>query len=292
MNKPKDDSKKIKNEVIKYNDESHELPFLNPKKITQGQTKILRLVDDLIRNNLFLRSLKRIIRIQNKWQKQYEKGGYYEWTHEEQAEHDSSGDEAIKIIDEYEKLKKRAKKLVYKDDYNKIQRKIAWRYGLDSYLINLALARYKKDRHSVSNYLIEGGDMCRVHSDYNEEIMPLNKGDDFFKLNSRRELELIVYPASIRIHKNASKRDVLDFIEKNWWIIDMTLKEYGEKSYRARKRKYDQKMIDFIWANRYLPVKKLKEKIEVEFPKNGLVYYEIMKLIQLEKHKRFGYFEI
>jgi len=278
-------------ETIKYNDENHELPFLNPKKITQGQTKILRLVDDLIRNKLFIRSLKRVIRVQNKWAKQFERGNYYAWTPEEKAEHDYFNDEAGKIIDEYEKLKKRANKLIHSKDY-KNKEKIASRYGLDSYLINLAIARYKKDNHSVSRYLMEGGDMCRIHADFDEQMSVFNKGDDWIRMKPINQLEIIVYPLSIAIHRNASKRDVLDFIEKNWWFINKSSVESDEKTYRARKRKHSPEVLDFIWQNHSLPAIKIKQKLDEKFPKNGFVYYEISKIIQLEKTKRLGNFEL
>ncbi len=276
---------------IEYNDENHELPFLNPKQITQGQTKMLRLVDDLIRNKMFMRSLKRVIRARKKLHEQYEKGGYNEWTKEERAEHDFINKELGEIIDEYEKLKRRTRKVLHDKQY-RAKEKIASEYGLDDYLIELAIARYRKDTHATSNALIEGGDMCRIHGDLDDQISNFNKGDDWIKLHPRKQIEMIAYPISIAIHRNASKRDVLDFIEKNWWFINKPMKESEDKTYRARKRKYDQKMLDFIWQNHSLPSTKLKEKLDKEFPKNGLVYYEISKLIQLEKQKRLGYFEI
>ncbi len=280
-----------KDNSIQYNDDRHELPFLNPKQITQGQTKMLRLVDDLIRNKLFMRSLKRVIRARNKLYKQYDKGGYKEWTKEEQAEHDFINKELGEIIDEYEKLKRRTHKVLHDKQY-KVKEKIASVYGLDGYLIELAIARYKKDTYATSNALIQGGDMCRIHSDLDDQISNFNRGDDWIKLHPRKQIEMVAYPISIAIHRNASKRDVLDFIEKSWWIINKPMKESEDKTYRARKRKYDQKMLDFIWQNHSLSSVKLKEKLNKEFPKNDLAYYEMSKLIQLEKQKRLGYFEI
>jgi hypothetical protein len=291
MGNTADDYQKKIEEIGKKLEEEPELLFHNPEKFTQGKTKILRLIDDLIRNKLFLRSLKRVIREQDKWRKRFEKGNYYAWTKEEQAEHDYFNKEAGEIIEEYQKLKKRTKKLMHTREY-KIKQKIAWRYGLDSYLINLAIAKYKKDAYSVASHIDEGGDMCRVHSDYQDEVMPLNTGEDFSKMNAKKQLGLIAYPVSIGIHRNATKRDVLDFIEKEWWIVNNALKDYEEKPYRARKRKHDQKMLDFIWENRSLPATKLKDKLDVEFPKNGIAYFEVSKLVQLEKQKRLGYFEI
>ena len=291
MSKGQDEFKRKIKEIIEYNDENHELPLLNPKVITQGQKKLLRLIDDLIRNKIFLRSLKRVIRLQDKWNEMVTKGNYYTWTAEERAKHDHFNNEAGRIIEEYEKLKKRADKIVHSKEYL-LKQKIAWRYGLDADLIQLTISRYKKDRQAVSTYLIEHGDMCRVHADLDDQLSAFNKGDDWIKLKPRKQLELISYPFSLGIHRNATKRDVLDFIEKNWWIISKGMRELDEKPYRARKRKHEQTMLDFIWNHRSLPAIKLKEKLDIDFPKNGLAYYELSKLIQLEKRKRLGYFEM
>jgi len=292
MAKEQDEFKKKIQEIINTLEDNPKEPVLNPKQITQGNIKIVRLIEDLIRNKIFLRLLKKVIKEQEKWYKKFEKGNYDKWTKKEKEEHDYWNKEAGEIIDEYEKLKIRAKKLTHNKEY-KHKQAIAWKYGLDMPLINLAIALYKNDRSfSTVNYLLEGGDMVRVHSDYQDEIMPLNKGEDFSRLSSKKQLELITYPVSIRIHRNASKRDLLDFIEKQWWIIDGAIKEYDEKPYRARSRKHSQKMLDFIWKNRSIPIANLKKKLDEEFPNNGLVYYELSKIIGLEKQRRLGIFEI
>ena len=290
MNKKEDSAKNELRENTESNYENQEFPFLYVEKMTQGQKKIIRLIDDLIRNKPFISCLKRLMQIQNKSQKRYG-AGYNTLTKEQRTEFNNFHKEADAIIDEYEKLKKRTKKLLHNREY-KIKQKIAWGYGLDSYLINLAIARYKKDKYEVSTYLMEGGDMCRVHADLGKEMWPFNRGEDFSKMDIKRQLELIAYPISIGIHRKASKRDILDFIEKEWSIISISIKDYEEKSYRARKRKHSQKMLDFIWENRSLPINKIKKNLDIEFPQNGIVYYEINKLIQLEKQKRLKHLEI
>jgi len=260
-------------------------------KTTQGQAKLLRLIDDLIRNRFFLRSLKKVMRLQDKTRAQFQKGNYYTWTPEEKKEHDDINRALGEIIPEYEKLKKRADKVMHSLEYKEKQ-KIAWRYGLDGSLISLAISRYRGNNELPMDLWGASPDMCAINSDLEERMYTFNKGMDWLQLNPNKQLHLFAYPFSVSIHRNATKRDVIDFIEKNWPLIDKIKFEMDEKSYRARKRKYDQKMLDFIWLNRSLPAKKLKTALDSQFPKNNLVYYELSKLIQLEKQKRLGEFEI
>ncbi len=277
--------KNKKRKVIKFTGENHEFPFRDLSSVTQGEYKMIRLVDGLIRNQVFMNLLEQIIRPMDELQELRKKDEHYLQRPERKEEWKIYIKEKYKIIDEYEKLRKRARKLINNKLY-KIKEKIALEYGLDDYLIDLAIARYKKDRFWVSNILLESGGMCRIHGDLEENVFPLNKGDDFSKINPKKQLELLAFPLSIAIHRKATKRDVLDFIEKDWSWISTFMKDYENKSYRGRKRKYSQKMLDYIWQSRSLPVKKIKEKIDIKFPEIRLAYYEISKIIYLEKQRR------
>jgi hypothetical protein len=129
--------------------------------------------------------------------------------------------------------------------------------------------------------------MCRMRLSLEDEMRPLNKGEEIVYLQPNRQLELLSYPVSVGIHRNASKRDVLDFIEKHWVKIDSQLRQsYDEKAMRARQRKHDQKLLDFIWENRNLSSTEIKKKLDKQFPKNGLVYYEINQIVRQEKKRR------
>ena len=58
------------------------------------------------------------------------------------------------------------------------------------------------------------------------------------------------------------------------------------KPLRIRKRKHNKGLINLIWENRGLNLKKIKEKINLAYPNNGLIYSEIQDLITYEKKKR------
>jgi len=127
--------------------------------------------------------------------------------------------------------------------------------------------------------------MCRVVNEFDEQIIPFNEGDDFIHLMPNKKSELIAYPVSIKIHSLASERDIIDFIEKRWpWIDNMLRESEEQKTLKIRrKRKHSQDLLDFIWENKDVSAKVIKSKLDEKFPKNGLAYYEISKLIQSEK---------
>jgi len=115
---------------------------------------------------------------------------------------------------------------------------------------------------------------------------------DLFMYNLTKDKNLVIkslincFPVAIALHKFSTKRDLLDFIEKEWNTIEEILSRYREKPYRGRNKKIDWDMVDFIWENRNLRSKEIKEKLNAEFPQNGLVYNDILKIISLEKKKR------
>lgn len=253
----------------------------NDLKETQGHRKMLRYLQDLIRNKDFQRNLKRYRHLSKK---DMPEGMYQNWTPEQQQKHDYINKEIGEIIDNYEILRKRCKKLL-KDNRFKIAEDIADTYGLDYELLGVLETLKENDKKKA--WLLEHfefeTDMCRFLNIADETLHPFNKGEDIIHLRPYRQLNLLSYPAAVLIHKKASKRDTLDFIEKRWpwikqWLDDKTLK--------YKPRKISQEILDFIWEKRSLPAKKIKEKLDESFPHNGLVYFEISKIISLEKRRR------
>lgn len=253
----------------------------NELKETQGHRKMLRYIQDLSRNKDFQGSLKRYNRLSRIDRPE---GMYPDWTPKQQKEHDYINKELGEIIDGYEILRKRCKKLL-KDSKFEIAEYIADAYGLDYELLGVlnTLKENNKEKEWLLEHFEFETDMCRFLNIADEELSPLNKGEEIIYLKPHRQLNLLSYPAAVLIHKKASKRDVLDFIEKRWpwikqWLDDKTLK--------YKPRKISQEVLDFIWERRGLPAKKIKEKLDESFPHNGLVYFEISKIISLEKRRR------
>lgn len=249
---------------------------------TQGHIKMLRYIEDLIRNRDFKSVLKKLRRSSKN--NDIPVGSYCDWTPEQQKKHDYINDELGSIIHGYELLRKRCKRIMR--DKNFIYREeIASYYGLDHDLLDIAILMIKKEEN-IFPRATEPADMCKLMDVYDEEMNPENKGDEIIYLNLSRQTTITAYPVAVGIHPKASKRDVLDYIEKRWKWIDSALRSAKQKPLRIRKRKYSLAMTDFIWENRNLPAKMIKERLDKKYPKNGFVYYEISKIIQLENIRR------
>jgi hypothetical protein len=246
------------------------------RKKTQGETKMIRYIDDLVRNEEFKRDMK----LMEKYRK-------------EMDSKDLDYKELNSIIASYEKLKKRSNK-VFKDKFLKKRNEISEKYLIDSHELFYAEAllnpqKYKS--HDIVGFMksLADPDMCKLVNMLDDELNPENKGDEIIYLNPNKQSFLNAYPVAICIHPRASKRDVLDFVEKRWkWIEPIAAEYAGYKKLKYGKRKFKQELLDFIWENRTLPTKQLLSQLETQFPGNQLVYYELRKLIQLEANKRIG----
>jgi hypothetical protein len=251
-------------------------------KTTQGHEKMLLYIQKLIRNKFFIDELKKI-----KESDPEPKGMYDTWTKEQKERSDFINKELGGIIEDYLKVKQRCEKL-YKDKRWELQEKLTYEYGIDLHLLAYVRCLLDEEYKNIASHFEDYAEMCRIVNEFEEQIIPFNPGDDFIHLDPSKKTELIAYPVSIKINSLASKRDVMDFIEKRWNWIDNTLRQSkDEKALKIkRKRKHSQALLDFIWENRELPAMAIKKKIDKKFPNNGLVYYEISKLIQLEKMER------
>ena len=99
------------------------------------------------------------------------------------------------------------------------------------------------------------------------------------------------YPVSVRISPYASKRDILDYIERFFPYILHTQKDYIDKNIKIGKFKTRKTNIqernDFIYKNRNLPRKEIMSLVGDKFGPNAVIDYGyIGKIISLEKKKR------
>lgn len=157
------------------------------------------------------------------------------------------------------------------------------------------------------------------------ELLDLNPkltlSNDILTKNKNIILEALTncYPIAIAIHKFSTKRDLLDYIKKNWHSIESILinrrkEEYTKKlekyidikrfkkldwevrknfikklftkPYIGRLKKINWELTDFIWENRNFKSKEIKKKLDNKFPNNELIYNDILKIISLEKKRR------
>jgi len=243
---------------------------------TQGSIKFKQYIEDLLRNKHFMNTAKKLMATYNS----------------KIPSNDDTYKEVEVLIKEYKKLDIKSKKWLKKNyaELDRLSSVMAEEYGLDSELLRpvlISLTTMKEGEFKQSLlYDILLSDLC-LCIDNNDELLNPVFPKIPLALDPRRQDHLKTFPVSIDIHKFATKRDILDFIEKKWPWIEERLGQYRDyKNIKFRKRKSDRKIIDFIWDNRKLPAKKLKVLLDKEFPKNGLVYYEFSKIISQEKRRR------
>jgi hypothetical protein len=215
-------------------------------KITQGEEKLERHIQDLIRNKDFLKKFKRLKRLQKK---------------EQSLDDDFWNKEYANLIIEYKKLRKRSSRLINNDYWN-LKMKISEIYRLDNYQINYIECLLDPDFFSAYLTTAKGNaenDMCKILETNEIEIFPSDNHQNLTYFNHRTQLFFNAYPIGIFIHPKASKRDVLDFIEKKWSKIENEyLRAIEEKKLKYGKRKHSQKLLDFIWSNKHLKSKDIK----------------------------------
>jgi hypothetical protein len=239
-------------------------------KETQGHRKMLQRVEDLRRNKNFLKYLKK-----------YEKNS--------KANDEIIGNGWGKLLNEYLALNDKAERFLkkYHGKFYKSMEGMAEGYGLDDALVGYIRALEKQSGYANEDVV----DMCRWDDSYDK-----NNSDPFepnnlpLLMRPRDKIHSIAYPVSIEIHRFAAKNDVLDFIEKNWERIYVnSLGIHTDyKPVRFRKRKLSREIVDFIWDNKSKKGKEVKKLLDEKYPHNGIVYYEIPKIISIERERRLG----
>lgn len=89
-----------------------------------------------------------------------------------------------------------------------------------------------------------------------------------------KRLSIVLYPIHVCISAMATKRDVLDYLAKNWHEIRTLLDSYHKGPPTIRKRRKAARD-EFIWEHRGVPSKELADMVRDRFPGESLEYFEI-----------------
>lgn len=172
--------------------------------------------------------------------------------------------------------------LVYRKEYQNKQkgfrerRRLCVRYGLSSHDFD-ALRLPIDGRTFLQDEL---PDMCVIEKS-TKRYKLLDKHN--FHLNIVEAIDDEIYPIHLKIHRFASKRDLLDFVEHNWKRIGRHLIQK-----RVRVRKTPREIVDFIWYHKDKGTKEIKKLMNerFEFRKDKPAYFEINKILSQEKKRR------
>lgn len=100
------------------------------------------------------------------------------------------------------------------------------------------------------------------------------------------------YPISIKIHPDASQRDVLSYVKSEWKRIEAAQVRYPTHSKKAVKNSkvnvndQNKRIADFIYKNRALPLKEIQRKLSTDLGVTTKDHGEIGKIRSLEKKRR------
>lgn len=188
-------------------------------KQTQGNKKLNQIIGDLKRNAYFLRSLNSI-------RKELAEQKDSDIRKEDEVEGELT-DRLMEITKEIENISEYYKSTRSKT--GKIVDSLIDRYAIDPELITeLSVSQIlQKDNPNIDGYY----DMCKVIDLY-DQLNNADFGDPPIQLDRQLQQEFRVYPVHLQIHRLASKRDVLDYIEKRWDFIESFLDSYRDKKPR------------------------------------------------------------
>lgn len=243
----------------------------NEIKKTQGHLKMVQYLEDLKRNKYLMGKIRKF-------------PSYFPAnpTSEEEARQKFQ-EELFNKYREFESMAKEGLEK-YPESFDAMFEELAEDYGIDDDLIGMLVMAHVVQKESVE--LGDIHDMCILTDSYDENLNEVYGPPSPIQINYKKRAHIRAYPISIDINKFASKRDVLDFIEKRWDIIENYLSTYRNKKPRFRKRAIDRKLTDLIWDNRNKKLKEIKTIIDERFPENTLVDHEIYKIIGQEKIRR------
>lgn len=129
-----------------------------------------------------------------------------------------------------------------------------------------------------------------------EEDLPDGDDPDFNLRahNEMMEIKLGRYPIALRIHPEASQRDIVEYIKKHWLEIKFYQDQYVSKNKKAsfknsktKENPWKKERRDYIYENRHLLRKKIMELVTTKFgPHRNIDQGHIGKIISLEKKRR------
>jgi hypothetical protein len=258
----KDDPKAFEEvvELRKWMDVNPHVFTFPKEKTTQGQKKIKQLLEDIRRNKKFAQKISPLTKAKPKYKPEdlHLLYGMYQ--------------------NYFTMLQVFRKKFLLFDTNYKLRRAICREYGIDAQLLDWLVHASKEGRLEGWDFSeATSDDVCFLEIAESETLIDIHT----FHLTKVDQTDRAVYPVRINLHRFASKRDVLDFVEKRWDYISTHLKEK-----RIKKRKLPRGVNDFIWKNREKKAKEIASLINDIYPQFSFTYSEVSKILTDERKRR------
>lgn len=259
----KDDPKALAElaDLRKWMDENPGMFEFPEEKKTQGQKKLKQILEDARRNATFSKKVRQLAKAKPKYTSKHLEFLYAAYR------------KYLFLLATFRK-----EFLLSVKNYQ-LRRALCRDYGIDPVLLDRLVHAARNDRLEGWDFSEEtSGDMCMVETKDDADLI-----EDIhnFHLTTVDQTDREVYPIKLSIHRFASKRDVLDFVDKQWNLISPYLEEK-----RIKERKLPREVLDFIWKHKNKKAKDIAELVSDKYPKHSLVYYEINKILSEEKKRR------
>lgn len=177
-----------------------------------------------------------------------------------------------------------------KTKQNKALWKLAYKYRLE-YEMGSPLLNYIMKKKKILDWdLSNNEDVCMI-SDEEDHYLNECFRVDFDYPPSRlpmKRAQIKAFPIHIGINIYATKRDVLDFVNKRWDEIRYMLDCFTADRPSVTRKRVKAERDELIWENRGLPARDLADLVNAKFPEENLTYSDINSILYYLKQRKFS----
>lgn len=166
-------------------------------------------------------------------------------------------------------LSKKEKDISYKK-FKEKSIEFAEKYGVDFTHQLFSFAPYK-------DFAFQG-DVCLITDNDEKKQSP---SQDLTKKCRNK-----AYPISINLHKLTTKEDLLDFIEKRWFKIEVLLNSYRKDINPRIRKRNNTKRDEIVWKNKNKKPEEIIKLLSKNGINQGLIDNDIYKIISIMKKRR------
>lgn len=171
---------------------------------------------------------------------------------------------------------------------NKKLHEIAEKYSIDD---SIGSPLFKLSQSPLSDFtrIDNDVDVCQIYDQKGKEYDLVSMAvysDDPDSFPEKIKKSKYKFPIHIAVSPLASKRDVLDFINKRWFEIRGRLDKYQENDITNFRKKPNEERDRFIWEHRDLPASEIADLVNEKFPNSNLIYSDISSILYILRKRK------